>query len=566
MKTFRFVKPAALLVALVLVIGVLAGCGGGSNQGSNAESGSAGGTEDSDVSVMDSSRIGSSDYVREQLTMAVGPATSLTPWGTSNKTPGAVEVYETLYGQTYEGVDFPILADATRGGNNEMEIPGCDHVEGKNEYLIYIWDNIYDHAGNHVTADDVVFSYTHQWKEELTSGWASLTAVEKVDDTTIRFEFSKEFGVGDFEQFFTMCYIVSEKTYNNSKSHLLDEMVGTGPYAMLSYTPGSQVTLVSYPNYWQQNEEYRPASQRQNVKKIVYKFISETATTIMSLKTGEVDLGTNISRSYTADFEDNGEYASKYDTTVSGSTSVASLWLNCSEESVCNDINMRLAIYYALDLDGIVALLGGYDEPAKVWACITNPDYYEEWEEMENYNTYRGSQQERRELVEGYLKAAGYDGSPLVYIYQSDQSDIASVVISMLTSYGIEVDSRGTDHAGSLAIEADPTAWDIEGGNWGGVWNVHAWMHAYDWANTATGDHTVNYIYDKEWQEQLELCLTYEGHTKENMTKYLEMLYDNAYGINLYIQLPISIYPNDIVYMYTTKSLVVPGACEYKEP
>lgn len=213
-------KLLALVLALAMVIS-LAACGGGGGKQEGLTNEELLGQNDENLQV----NTGSTGYIRDELTIAFTGATSLTPWGTSNNTPGNVEVYECLFLSDISGNTYPVLADATRG-----EFGGYDHEAGSNVYTVYIWDYIKDHNNNHVTAKDVKFSYDYQAKNAVTSGWDILEKVEVVDDTTLKFTFKEELtGLGQFEQIFTMCYIVDQDTFNYSNSQLLSEMIGTGP-------------------------------------------------------------------------------------------------------------------------------------------------------------------------------------------------------------------------------------------------------------------------------------------------------------------------------------------------
>lgn len=553
-------KLLALALALVTVTPLLAGCGSSGSGDKTLSNDELLALNEEDLLNF----VGHTGYIRDELTIAFTGATSLTPWGTSNNTPGVVEVYECLFQCNADGVTYPVLADATRG-----EFGGYDHEAGSNVYTVYIWDYIKDHNGNQVTAKDVKFSYDYQAANAVTSGWEILQSVNVIDDTTVEFVFSTELtGLGQFEQIFTMCYIVDQDTFNYSSSQLLSEMIGTGPYKMKEYTPGSQVILERNEDYWQTNEEYRDQSQQANVKTINYKFINDSTTRIMMFKTGEVDLSDSIETQYTYDFLDGAEFGDRFNVFSYPAGLIMNLWANCHEESICSDINMRKAIFYAISTDDIVLALGGTDQPAYTYSNDTTADFISEWNEMENYNSYRGTAEERQALVKQYLDAAGYNGETVTLLCQNDMSDFCAILVNILSAYGIKAELHATDHAGSTTIERDPSAWDLEYNKWGGTsYTVVKWIHAFDWANTIEGDHTTNYVYDEEWQNLLLEINTAEGHTAENMTRWLEMLYENAYATNLYNTTKSAIYPEDMVYMYrNAKLIIVPGACEYADP
>lgn len=183
-------------------------------------------------------------------------------------------------------------------------------------------------------------------------------------------------------------------------------MIGTGPYKMKEYTPGSQVILERNEDYWQTNEEYRDQPQQANVKTINYKFINDSTTRIMMFKTGEADLSDSIETQYTYDFLDGAEFGDRFNVFSYPAGLIMNLWANCHEESICSDINMRKAIFYAISTDDIVLALGGADQPAYTYSNDTTADFISEWNEMENYNSYRGAAEERQALVKQYLDAA----------------------------------------------------------------------------------------------------------------------------------------------------------------
>lgn len=556
-KTTR--KLMALLLALALAASMLSGCtGSGNNQSIDNE-----GLLDQNKEGLQDHQ-GGTGYIRDELNIAFTGATSLSPWGTSNNTPGNFEVYECLFTEDINGEIYPVLADATRG-----EFGGYDHEEGSTLYTVYIWDYIHDHNGNAVTADDVKFSFDYQKQNAVTSGWEILESVEVVDATTINFKFTTELtAIGAFEQIFTMCFIIDKDTFNTSPSQLLSEMIGTGPYKMAAYTPGNSLTLERYEDYWQTNEEYRCQAQAANVQTLNYKFINDSNTRIMMFTTGELDLSDDIETQYVNDFLDGGTYGDQFNVFSYPAGLIMTLWANCSEQSICGDINMRKAIFYAISTDDLVAALGGTDQPAYTFANDTTVDWYEEWNEMDNYNSYQGTQEERTAKVKEYLDAAGYNGEKLTLLCQNDMSDFCAILINMLSTYGINAELHATDHAGASTLENDPTAWDLEYGKWGGnPYVVLKWIHAFDWANTKDGNRTTNFVTNQEWQELLYTVNTVEGHTVENMTRWLEILYENAYATNLYNTTKSIIYPDDLTYMYrNAKLVIVPGACEFADP
>lgn len=545
-------KLLALLLVIAMVCTCFAACGSSDGQGNGGDS-------------------SSTNYDRDTIVVAFTGATSLSPWGTSNNTPGNYEVYEDLFEQGLDNVTYPVLADGSRGGNNSAGIMGYDHEDGTNVYTVYIWDNIYDHKGNHVTADDVKWSYVYQYQNSTTSGWEVFGTsdeiennIKVIDDTTIEFTFTRELtALGEFEQVFTLCFIVDQETFEGSASKLMMEMIGTGPYKQKQYTPGAELILEANEDYWQKNDEYRDVAQQANVRVIDYKFVNDTITRIMMFKTGEIDMSDDIETLNAEEFMA-GPEAEGYEVYTYPAGLIMNLWANCSEESICGDVNMRKAIFYSISSDMLVEMLGGTDEPAYTYSNNTTGDHHDEWNDMENYNSFRGTDEERAAIVQGYLDAAGYNGEEVVLLCQQDMSDFCTILLNMMQNYGINVKLNATDHAGSTAIEQNPGAWDLEYNKWGGnSYIALKWSHAWSWANTVEGDHTTNFVYDSEWNDLLIACNSQEGHTYENMTAWLEMLYDNAYAMNLYNTTKNIIYPEGTELYRNSHLIILPGACTY---
>ena len=178
-------KALSLLLAFVIVLS-LAACGSGQSDtpSNNSTPPAAAPTEEQHEQLdSDVSNIENTGYIKDFISINCLVATSLTPWGTSNDTPGNYEVYEMLYECDALSNIYPLLADADRGGSYIYQgspLPGCDHEDGSAVYDVYINDCIYDHNGEHITASDVAFSYNWQKDNEAVSGWTSSSCFTKI--------------------------------------------------------------------------------------------------------------------------------------------------------------------------------------------------------------------------------------------------------------------------------------------------------------------------------------------------------------------------------------------------
>lgn len=555
-------KAISALLALSIIF-ALAACGSNGAQSNGSGQGTGSGQDFTNVENIDNS------YIKDSVSIAVNTATTLIPWGTSNSTPGNYSVYEMLYECDAKGEMYPLLADATYEGTL---MPGCDHEPGSGEYYIHIYDYIKDHNGNQVTASDVAFSFNYQFNNESVSGWGDFITAEAESDTVVVLKFTEEqSGLGELTNILCRCFIVDEESYNNSASKLATEMCGTGPYKFSKYVSGSSLTLVRNEEYWQTNAELRRQEQQANVKEIVYQFINESAQKVVSLRTGMIDIVDNMEATAAMDFGDSGKYGENYNLFVYQAKFVNYLNCNCAEESICNDLNMRLAIYYAVDRDDLVAALGGTETKLPAYATPYYSDYYMvDWESLENYNTYEGGAIEgigndRAEVVKYYLDKAGYNGETLTLVSTGENE--ATVVAALLKSFEINAEVKALDFSSFNNAVDTPEGWDMMMGMMAGDYNVTVWQHGFAFANENPSDHTDNFVYNQDWEDLLNLCLTGEGHTAENMQAWWQMAVDNGYCMGLFAGNTYTVVPADMTYVCQGDKLsLLPGACCYANP
>lgn len=568
-------KVLSLFLATAMAFS-LAACGGGSSStGSSTESAGAeesaaeeaagsaaeesgeeaGGEEAADAaadSLKDEANIDNS-VTRSSITVGWNSATSIEPWGTDNNTPGNYEVYEMLYETSADGEFFALLADASRG-----EFGGYDHTEGENTYTVYIYDYIYDHDGNHITASDVAWSYMYQYENATTSNWQTLVSVEAVDDTTVLFTFSEELtALGQLENFLSRCFIVSE----NCSRNLTSEMCGTGPYKFVSYTSGASLVIERNDDYWQTDESLRRQESQANVQTITYQFVDEGSSRETGLQSAALDMVYDMQLNNIASFKDDGSYADQFNVYTYAQKFVYFLCPNGADGRPTSDLNLRLAIFNAIDQDGLIAALGG--DYTRLYAYAT--DYYSDysfvdWAGLDNYNTKTGVD---AEATQGYLDASSYNGESLVLLCQSDFNDVATIIAAQLAAFGINVEVKGLDQATMTATLADSTAWDLAFGMMAGDYNVNAWSHGFDYnSNGGDGTQTAYFFKDDAWNDLLALCNTVDGHNEENMLAWWQTAVDNAYTMGLYTGNSYDIVPEDCTYVCLSDRLVLlPGAC-----
>jgi peptide/nickel transport system substrate-binding protein len=143
------------------------------------------------------------------------------------------------------------------------------------------------HDGSPLTAEDVIFSLIRakdipNSPAPFSGNVAAIDSMKAIDELTIEFKTKKP--APDFIEQVGFVYIVSKKAaetatiedFNSGKA-----AIGTGAYKFQSWTPGDNVTLSRNPDFW---------GKKQDFDTVTIKFISNDASRVAALRSGDVDL------------------------------------------------------------------------------------------------------------------------------------------------------------------------------------------------------------------------------------------------------------------------------------
>jgi len=149
------------------------------------------------------------------------------------------------------------------------------------------------HDGSPLTADDVVYSVQRGQMptSQINNYAAGVGAAKKVDESTIEFTLAavNPIFLEHLDTLWIMSKTWSEKNKvtrpldfkNKEESYAALNANGTGPYMLASRAPGIKTTYKRNPNYWGKVEG--------NVQEVVFTPISNDATRLAALVSGEVD-------------------------------------------------------------------------------------------------------------------------------------------------------------------------------------------------------------------------------------------------------------------------------------
>lgn len=146
-------------------------------------------------------------------------------------------------------------------------------------YTFFLRPGVTFHNGQPLTADDVIYSYTRLSglgeEPALSSKFATVTSIEKVDEQTVKFVLSSP--TSSFLTACTEAVIPADYTDQQTKP------IGTGPFMFTSYTPGQQLVLDRNPNYYDE-------SRMAKIDTVAFQIMSDPSSILLGLKSGDLDI------------------------------------------------------------------------------------------------------------------------------------------------------------------------------------------------------------------------------------------------------------------------------------
>src|SRR2546422_716997 len=145
------------------------------------------------------------------------------------------------------------------------------------------------HNGDLLTADDVKFSFERYRGAGASTLKARVVSVEAVDASRVRFRLRQPWP--DFMTFYGTpatgaAWVVPRKYVERvGDDGFKKAPVGAGPYRFVSFTPGVELVLEAFEQYWRKTP---------SVKRLVLKAVPDEATRLAMLKRGEADIAYSI--------------------------------------------------------------------------------------------------------------------------------------------------------------------------------------------------------------------------------------------------------------------------------
>jgi len=201
------------------------------------------------------------------------------------------------------------------------------------------------HNGETVSAEDVKFSFERYRGAANKVLKETMAAVEVPDPGRVRFRLKRPWP--DFMTFYSTAtgagWIVPKKYVEKVGDEGFKKApIGAGPYRFVSFTPGVELVVEAFDQYWRKTP---------NVKRLVLRAIPDDTTRLVALKRGEVDVGYAIRGTLAEELRRGPGLALK---PVVGQVTN---WVYFAEQwdpkSPWHDRRVRLAVNHAIDRQAI---------------------------------------------------------------------------------------------------------------------------------------------------------------------------------------------------------------------
>src|SRR5687767_944110 len=288
------------------------------------------------------------------------------------------------------------------------------------------------HNGDVLTADDVKFSFDRYRGVSSKLFKDKVQQVQVVDPHRVRFQLREPWP--DFLTFYATpatgaSWIVPKKYVEKvSDDGFKKAPIGAGPYRFVSFTPGVELVLEAFDQYWRKSP---------NLKRVVLRAVPDEATRLAALKRGEVDIAFNVRGALAEDLQRTPGL------TLKPTVGLATHWAYFAEQwdpkSPWHDRRVRLAANHAIDRNAInqADALGH----AKVIHSII-PSTFEYYWQPPGYG-YDVARAKQLLTEAGY--PVGFDAGE--YVCDAGISTIAEAVVNYLNAAGIRVRLRPIERA-----------------------------------------------------------------------------------------------------------------------
>lgn len=560
-------KTIAMILCLLMVIGMLAGCGSEGNSapaGTTAAPVAANDTVTPPSEAANEHKGGAKIDNQVDKVVCTAESTSINVGPFAPSSPGTVGknmLYAALFWCDVYGASEDQLVPWVAKGFTKVD---------SKTYNIEIYDCVKDSHGNHITIDDVIWSFNKSVEiGQFVDGGSCVESLEKIDDYNMTMKLTTD-APNTFPMLVTndRLYIVSQEWWENATDDEKQNNPGcTGPYTVKEFIPGSGATMVANDDYWQTDEDANALVQPafRNVKEVVYTAITEPSMRVIALENNEVDIaGVNASDlSIFYDFETN-QPKEGWTVDVPPMTYVHSLFPNMESTNLLgSNLELRKAIFYAIDPAQLIVASGNNALTAAPVSCSVTSAYNGYQDVWKDWDYYSYNPEKAAEC----LAAAGYKpGEVTIRLLSSSalyNDSVRSVIISELGAVGINVENVTVEQALFSTYKNDPTVWDLMIDLKSATTGHVASYYDYNFSAANYQNGGVNFCKDEELYKRVGELKA--DPSDENIQSVEQYLYDNAIIYGLFANSRVNVAKGSITEFGTDGTKYVPASCVYAD-
>lgn len=394
-------KFLCILLSMIMILGMLSGCGGDSKTTSSSD-------EKSDKSI--------TVITRED-------ESTLDPAKQAGNSRTVTNIYENLLKlRESDGELIPQVAKSWSISDDGLE------------YTFDLYEDNKFHNGDSVTAEDVKFTLDRA-KEIPNSKMEIVALKEVIVEGPHKVKLILEYPYGPFLKILTLqkYSILDKKVVEAAGDEYGQEPIGSGPYKFKDWKKGDRVVIEA-------NEDYHLGAPE--IKEVIFKAIGDRTTQVLSMQKGESDVLFELPSTEIENFRNNEDFVC-FDKLA---TFNDQLHFN-NETAPFDDVRVRKAITQAINLDDtLVAYTGGIGiiPDSYVMESVFGYD--------PNIKRFPTDMEASKKLLADAGYADGFETS--ITVGNEDAAILAQVVQANLAELGITAEIKQFEQSTFLEKEA----------------------------------------------------------------------------------------------------------------
>jgi peptide/nickel transport system substrate-binding protein len=298
-----------------------------------------------------------------------------------------------------------------------------DMSEDGTSITLKLREGVKFHSGREFTADDVIFTIQAMQREDVSTQLKHVAlAIDDMtadDDHTVTLHLAHP--VSNLFDMFEMMPIVDKDTFDDLLAG--KKFIGTGPFKVVSYTPGSGVELARNDDYWVKGRPYLDG--------IDISVQSQSQSMLSTLKSGDSQLALDMAPLDAVSVEDDPDYK------VIESDADDSVYYVGSNVAIppLDKPEVRQGIAWAIDRDRVLdQALGGIGKTSSLPWSASSPAY-----DQDDAATYSRDLDKAKALID----QGGASGAKVKVAYNAGfatNQAIAEIVQFNLKEAGLDVE------------------------------------------------------------------------------------------------------------------------------